>query len=103
MPPDKTPITRTDLSVVSGEIKLLRQFMENEISHQAEDVKDLKGWRDQFMAESGPWRRMDNRVQDLEYLARSVKWAAGAMMPIALWAVIEIIKAIGAVLHLGGS
>ena len=99
MPPDKRPITKTDLDVVSGEIKSLRQLMENELSHQADDIKDVKDWREQFMSEDGPWRRMDDRVKALEYLARSVKVATAFMAPVAAWAVIEIIKTIGAVLR----
>jgi len=87
------------LDVVSGEIRSLRQLMENELSHQADDIKDGKDWREQFMSENGPWRRMDDRVKALEYLARSVKWAVGVMIPIATLATIEIGKMIWAVLR----
>ena len=102
MPPNKDPITKTDLDVIGSELRSLRRLMENELRHHAEDIKDLRDWRDQFVAEGGPWRAVDDRVKALEYLARTVKWAVGAMItattPIAVWAAIEIIKAIGAAL-----
>ena len=97
----KRPITKTDLDIVSNEIKALRQLMENELAHQSEDIRDLKDWRDQFTSEDGPWRRMDDRVKALEYLARSVRWAAGLMAPIAMLATIEIARMIWAVLRGG--
>jgi len=98
---DKGPITKTDLNVVSGQIDSLRQLMENELKHQANDIGDLKDWRDHFTSENGPWRRMDDRVKALEYLARSVKWAVGVMIPIATLATIEIGKMIWTVLRGG--
>ena len=94
MPPDKEAITKTDLDVIGGELKLLRQLMENELRHHAEDISGLRDWRDQFVAEGGPWRAMDKRVGDLEYLARAAKWVAGILAPIAVWASIEIVKAL---------
>ena len=92
--PNKDPITKTDLDVIGGELKALRQLMENELKHHAEDIGELKSWRDQFMAEVGPWRTMDKRVGGLEYLAKGMKWIVGILTPIALWATIEIIKAL---------
>ena len=67
--------------------------MENELKHHAEDIKDLKDWRDQFVAEGGPWRSIDKRVSALEYLAKSVKVVIATLTPIALWAIMEMIKA----------
>jgi len=93
MSPSKELVTRTDIDVISGELKALRQLMENELSHQAEDIKDLKDWRNEFMAEGGPWRSMDKRVSAIEYLTKGVKWVFAALTPIAVWATIEIIKA----------
>lgn len=93
MPSDKkAPITRTDLDVVATEIRSLREVMENELRHLRNEVIENTAWRQAFMNEDGPWRKMDNRVTDVEYLARSVKWVVVAISPIATWAAIEIGK-----------
>ena len=81
------------MNVIGSDLKALRQLMENELKHHAEDIKDLKGWRDQFVAEGGPWRSIDKRVSALEYLAKSVKVVIATLTPIALWAIMEMIKA----------
>lgn len=101
MLPDKTPITRMDLNVVTSAISSLRELMENKMSHLENAVDENTAWRQEFMNESGPWRRMDNRVIAVEYLARSVKWVVGVMLPIATWAALEIIRMIWASLQGG--
>lgn len=73
MPPGKEPVTKTDLDVIGGELKLLRQLMENELGHQGEDIRDIKDWRDQFIAEGGPWRSMNKRVTGVEHFAEDMK------------------------------
>ena len=73
MPPDKGPITKTDLDVISSELRSLRLLMENELRHHAEDISGLRDWRDQFMIEGGPWRTMDKRVTDVEHFAGDAK------------------------------
>lgn len=90
MPPDDGPVTKADLN---DAIKSIQTIIENELRHQAEDTAELKIWRDQFMVEGGPWRSMNDRVSALEYLARTVKWIIAVLTPIAIWAIIEMIKA----------
>lgn len=90
MAPDNEPVTKADLNAATEGI---RRLIENELKHQTEDIAELKDWRNQFMAEGGPWRSMDSRVNALEYLARSVKWVIAALTPIAIWAITEMIRA----------
>jgi hypothetical protein len=93
MAPDDGPVTKADLN---NAIKSIQILIENELRHQTEDITELKDWRNQFMAEGGPWRSMDKRVSALEYLARSIKWVIGILTPIAIWATWEIIRAAAA-------
>lgn len=86
-----TPVTKADLDAA---IKVLRDLIENEMMHQANDIAEGKAWRVQFMAEGGPWRTMDKRVSNLEYLARNIKWVIAALTPIALWTIQEMGKAL---------
>jgi hypothetical protein len=90
MAPNDKPVTKADLNAA---IQSIQRLIENELKHQTEDVAELKGWRDGFVAEDGPWRSMDNRVRALEYLARSIKWVIAILTPIAIWAIMEMIKA----------
>lgn len=90
MAPDDGPVTKADLN---NAIQSIQRLIENELKHQTEDIAELKDWRNRFMAEEGPWRSMDSRVNALEYLARSIKWVIGILTPIAIWATIEIIRA----------
>jgi len=91
MAPDDGPVTKADLN---NAIQSIQKLIENELKHQTEDIVELKDWRNQFfMSEAGPWRSMDKRVSALEYLARSIKWVIAALTPIAVWAMIEMIKA----------
>ena len=84
------PVTKADLAATEKRIK---EFLGNELRHRDDDITDFKAWRDEFVAEGGPWRSMDRRVTALEYLAKSIKWVIAALTPIALWAIMEIIKA----------
>jgi len=90
MAPDNGPVTKADLDAATSSI---RELIENELRHQAQDIAEVREWRDRFTAEDGPWRMMDKRVSALEYLARSIKWIVAALTPIAAWAIMEIIKA----------
>ena len=90
MTPDDGPVTKADLR---DAITTIQTTIENELRHQTEDIAEVKGWRNEFMAEGGPWRSMNDRVSALEYLARTVKWVIAVLTPIAIWAVTEMIKA----------
>lgn len=98
MAPDDGPVTKADLNVA---IRSIQTLIENELRHQTQDIAELKNWRSEFMAEGGPWRSMDKRVSTLEYLARSVKVVIVILSPIAVWAIIEIIKAVMAWIQSG--
>jgi len=105
MPSDKTPITRTDVNVISSEIKLLREVMENELRHLRNEVTENTAWRQAFMDEVGPWRQMNNRVTAVEYstesINRSIKVIKAAVVTIAIWAVFEMGKMLFAYLQKG--
>ena len=60
MPPDDGPVTRADLK---DAISSIERLIQNELGHQAEDIGEMRDWRDQFMAEGGPWRALNRRTQ----------------------------------------
>ena len=70
MPPDNGPVTKADLNAA---IESIERLIENELKHQADDIGELQTWRDDFMAEGGPWRSMDKRVINVEHFAEDIK------------------------------
>ena len=99
MAPDNGPVTKEDLRQAVAAIK---ELIMNEVGHVAEETDTNTKWRLEFMAEKGPWRGMDQRVQALETFAESMKKTMGristlfyaVLTAVLIWAIMGIIAAL---------
>lgn len=99
MAPDNEPITKADLNALRVEIKGIRELWDNELRHVKEDTEANTKWRQEFMAEDGPWRKMDQRMQAQETFSEAMKKGAernskllyGVLAALLGWAIIQFI------------
>ena len=86
-----SPATKHDLKMAVDAIK---ELFVNELRHLQGDVDGNTQWRQEFIAEDGPWRKLHTRLEKLERLAWLFAGASALLSPVVVWAIIQIFESV---------